>query len=161
MYLEEVGGCSAQAGVSKAEDTSMLSTKTQTFYLTSPILRTQSRKRQKRLYFQIGLQGLRQPIVRCSRSQSLPVSLSLRLQQVNIRIQTRVGREFWRISDFKILHDSLSSSFILLLFSFILLLFSHICNENRKDQMNYIQKGDCYDISENYIHHSSACGLSS
>ena len=154
MFLEEVGGCSVQAGVSKAEDTSMLSTKTQTFYHTSPILRTQSGKMQKRLYFQIGLQGLRQPTVRCSRSQSLPVSLSLRLQQVNIRIQTRVGREFWRISDFKIMHQSLHSSFILLL-------FSHICNENRKDQMNYIQKGDCYDISENYIHHSSACQLSS
>ena len=34
--------------------------------------------------------------------------------------------------------------------TFILLLSSHICDENRKDQMNYIQKGDCYDISENW-----------
>merc|ERR1711974_78836 len=31
---------------------------------------------------------------------------------------------------------------------------SHICNENRKDQMNFIQKGDCYDISENSIPHT-------
>ena len=34
--------------------------------------------------------------------------------------------------------------------SIILFFFSHICTENRKDQMNYIQKGDCYDISENW-----------
>ena len=103
-------------------------------------------------WFSNWLQGLRQPTVRCSRSQSLPVSLSMRLQQV-LRLSTLEYKpESAEILDLKITQDALPCIFTFLV-------FSHICNENRKEQMNFIQKGDCYDISENQIPHTVGRGL--